>query len=329
MPKISIIVPVYNVAKYIERCVTSLFEQTINDVEYIFINDCTPDNSMEILDAIVEKYHNRFIKENKTVRIVKMPTNCGLAAVRRHGIQLATGDYIIHCDSDDWVDTNLYESLYDKAMETGAEIVICPVTEEWGQYSFVRKWEDLGNSCQQLLQDWYQNNVQMYTVNKLVKKSVLVDSNILPYKGINMWEDNGLMLRVFYYAKGLAQISDSTYHYFRGNENAYTRSYGRKSIDQMLECAKLLDDFFRNKPDYQRYKKTADAIKYYARINLVTNKFSELKEYYKIFPETDYIIPCLRRNAFSSKGIIRYRFVRYHLAWLFVLIYKIALCKRS
>ena len=95
MPKISVIVPVYNVAGYIERCAMSLFEQTLHDIEYIFIDDCTPDDSMEILQSVIEKYKLRFMAEKKIVKIGSMPANSRQAAVRRHGILLSTGDFII------------------------------------------------------------------------------------------------------------------------------------------------------------------------------------------------------------------------------------------
>lgn len=329
MPKVSVIVPIYKTEKYIERCAISLFEQTLSNIEFIFIDDCSPDKSVALLKSQIEKYRLRFAELGSVVRIMRMPTNSGLAAVRRHGIIHATGDYIIHCDSDDWVDKNLYESLYNKAVETGAEVVMFPVTEEWGDHSFVRKLGNLGNSCQDVLKNWYKNCVQMYTVNKLVKASVYGNNNILPYEGINMWEDNGLMLRVFYYAKGLAQINDATYHYFRGNENAITHAYGSKAVGQMIKCAGLLYDFFKNKPNFKEYENTALAVKLFARINLVTTTFTGLKKYYQTYPESDKVIPYIGRNAFSSKGIIRFRLVKYHMAWLFVLIFKIKSCVKK
>ena len=79
----------------------SLFKQTLNDVEYIFIDDCTPDDSMSVLQTVIEKFQSRFTKEKKIVKIESMPTNSGLAAVRRNGMNIATGDLIIPCDSDD------------------------------------------------------------------------------------------------------------------------------------------------------------------------------------------------------------------------------------
>ena len=119
MTKVSVIIPVYGVEKYIARCAHSLFSQTMREgIEFIFIDDCTPDRSIDILCEVLEQYPHR----KAQTRIVKMPTNSGLPAVRRHGIQLAKGDYIIHCDSDDWVDIRMYETMYRKAMEENADI---------------------------------------------------------------------------------------------------------------------------------------------------------------------------------------------------------------
>ncbi|WP_195408419.1 glycosyltransferase family 2 protein [Bacteroides congonensis] len=320
MSKVSVIVPVYKIEKYIEKCAVSLFEQTLEDIEFIFVNDGSPDNSIVLLKEVISRYPKR---ESSVIILNK--ENGGLASARIHGLQHATGDYIIHCDGDDWVDTNLYESLYRKAIETGAEVVMYPVTEEWGNHSFVRELGDLGDSCQDVLKNWYKNCVQMYTVNKLVKANVYKDNNLLPYEGINMWEDNGLMLRVFYYAKGLAQIDNATYHYFRGNEQALTHNYGRKAVDQMIKCAGYLYNFYEEKTDFKEYEKTALAIKFFARINLITTTFGGLREYYQLFPESDAVIPFISDNAFSSKGIIRFKFVKYNLAWLFVLLFKVSL----
>ena len=117
MPKVTVIVPVYGVEKYIERCAVSLFEQTLDDIEIIFVNDCTPDRSMEILDRIIEKYRFLFEEKKYIVRTESMLTNSGLPAVREHGTKLAIGDYIIHCDSDDWVDIKSYRKILTKLKE--------------------------------------------------------------------------------------------------------------------------------------------------------------------------------------------------------------------
>ena len=125
MLKLSIIVPVYSVEQYIERCAESLFAQTLKDVEFIFIDDCTPDRSLEVLQAVVEKYYPRFEEMNWTVRIERMPQNSGLAAVRRYGVGLASGDYIVHCDSDDWLESDAYKHMYDEAVAEDCDMVFC------------------------------------------------------------------------------------------------------------------------------------------------------------------------------------------------------------
>lgn len=117
--RISVIVPIYNVKLYIERCVRSLMEQTLENIEFIFVNDCTPDDSMDILHYVLEEYPKR----REQIKIIEHETNRGISAVRNTGLKNATGQYIIYCDSDDWVEKNMYEKLLVKALETSADIV--------------------------------------------------------------------------------------------------------------------------------------------------------------------------------------------------------------
>lgn len=113
MPKVSVVVPVYNVCLYIERCARSLFEQTIDSIEYIFVNDCTQDESIDILKRVIEDYPNR----KDQIQIIENRKNRGLWYSRKVGMKLATGDYVIVCDSDDWLDLNAYELMYEQAEE--------------------------------------------------------------------------------------------------------------------------------------------------------------------------------------------------------------------
>src|SRR5574344_2358361 len=111
MPKVSIIIPIYNVEKYIEKCARSLFEQTEEDLEFIFVNDCTRDCSMQILNEVIKDYPSR----KNQIKIITNEINQGLPFTHQRGQKEATGEYIIHCDSDDWVDINMYRMLYEKA----------------------------------------------------------------------------------------------------------------------------------------------------------------------------------------------------------------------
>lgn len=128
MPKVSVIILVYKTEPFIERCARSLFEQTLDDIEYIFINDCTPDQSMAVLRRVASLYPER----QKQTRIIDLPRNMGAAYARETGIKAATGEYIIHCDSDDWVDADMYRMMYKKAKEEKLDIIICDFYETDG-----------------------------------------------------------------------------------------------------------------------------------------------------------------------------------------------------
>lgn len=116
LPKISIIVPVYNVEKYLQRCLDSIIAQTFTDWECICIDDGSPDNSGKILDEYAAK-DNRFVIIHKE--------NGGVSSARNAGLDIARGRYIGFVDSDDWIECNMYECLYNDILETGADVVIC------------------------------------------------------------------------------------------------------------------------------------------------------------------------------------------------------------
>ena len=103
MPAVSVIIPVYKVEPYMARCARSLFSQTMEDLEFIFIDDCSPDRSIDVMREVLEEFPER----KDQVVVYRMPRNSGQAAVRMQGLALARGEYVIHCDSDDVVTCNL------------------------------------------------------------------------------------------------------------------------------------------------------------------------------------------------------------------------------
>ena len=123
MPKISIIVPVYNVEIYIDKCLKILTEQTLRDIEIIIVNDGSLDKSEEI----IEKY----VKENPTKIKYYEKENGGLSSARNYGLEYATGEYIAFLDSDDYVETNMYEEMYNLAKKENADMVECDFIWEW------------------------------------------------------------------------------------------------------------------------------------------------------------------------------------------------------
>lgn len=315
---ISVIIPVYNVSDYIEKCARSVFEQTLEDLEIIFINDCTPDNSVKIINRVLDDYPNR----KAQTRIINNPSNTGQAGVRRIGILASRGDYIIHCDGDDWVDPDLYEKLYREAVENFSDIVFCDEKLEYKDKTVLSRVENLPPTGKELIKNWHKHTYGLFCHNKLVKASLYKDNDILPWVGLNMWEDNGLFARLLYHAGKISKIEGPVYHYNRTNVNSMTAGYGIKQVEQMLGIASNLADFFELKPDAVEFTNTIDAFKYLARLNLVTDSWKNYKRFLKTFPESKHIAKDLDINAFSSRGKIRFFFVKFGLASVFIILFK-------
>lgn len=326
MSKVTVIVPIYNVAQYIERCVRSLFEQTLCNIEFLFINDCTPDNSVEIVERLIAEYRSSLTEKSSVARILSMMANSGLAAVRRRGIIEAKGEYIIHCDGDDWVDVDLYLRMYEDAKLKDADIVMCGSIHEYENHRIVHDVEIVPNTCKEVVRNWYRNTIGMHCWNKMVRRALYVQHDVYPWEGLNMWEDNGLMARLFYYGGTLSSIKDSYYHYNRANGSAMTNGYGQKQVQQMIGIAQHLTDFFVSKDDAADFKQTVMAFQFLAKINLITDSFQRIREYNQLFHGSEQIASVLDINAFSKKGKIRYFMVKYHMALLFVSLFKVHNC---
>lgn len=119
--KISVIVPMYNVEKYITKCAQSLFEQTLDNIEYIFVDDGSTDSTITVLKNILERYPNK----KNCVRIVQHDKNKGVSSARNTGLKYAQGAYIYYCDADDYLERNMLEQLYNTANRTDADMVWC------------------------------------------------------------------------------------------------------------------------------------------------------------------------------------------------------------
>ncbi len=148
MSAVSVIIPVYKVEPYVARCARSLFEQTLEDIEFIFVDDCSPDHSVEIIKEVLADYPNR----KEQVHFVRTPRNGGLARARVFGLKYAKGDYIIHCDSDDAVTPDAYRLMYEKAVAEDLDIVTCDFEIIWKGKSIVQsQYSEPGNEIADLL----------------------------------------------------------------------------------------------------------------------------------------------------------------------------------
>ena len=202
MPAISIIVPVYKVEPYIARCARSLFGQDLHDIEFIFVDDCTPDLSMEVLQKVLEE---EFPHRKKQVRFYRMPENSGLFKVRWQGIQMATGDYIIPCDSDDYLEADACRLLYEKAHEGNYDIVTCNFSKEDTRKIKVFKCDS--ESINELLSGTAPWNLCI----RLVRRHLLQEDIVPPVASNG--EDMCFTLQVSLKAKSIGHVDLPLYHY--------------------------------------------------------------------------------------------------------------------
>ena len=268
MPKVSVIVPVYKAEAFIEACARSLFGQTLEDMEYIFVDDCSPDRSIEILKAVLRDYPNR----EDQVRIKSLEKNAGVAKAREIGLSAITGEYFIYCDSDDYVDLDAYEKMYLTAVREQSDVVVCDV--DW---SYPEKNEIavgvLRNNVSDFISDLIDYKVPIFLSNKLFSTNLIGDVTFSSY---GFGEDFVMGVQLIYHAKKLSYIAKPYYHY-RQNGDSITHDNSVESrihkFMAMRHNLSILKRFFqREKCDC--YVDSIRRCAYYSKTNLLYNKVS-------------------------------------------------------
>lgn len=219
MIKVSVIIPIYNVAKFIVKCTESLMQQTLEEVEYIFVNDSTKDESMILLSETLLKYPERM----DHIKIIEHKCNMGLPAARNSGLSVAQGEYIFHCDSDDYMDFDMLEILYNKALDNNADIVWCDWFLTLKQNNYYRCQPSFFSPLE-AIKGMLTGNMVYNVWNKLVKRSLYIDNNIEFPKGYPMGEDM-TMVMLFACASKVAYVPRAFYHYVKLNTYSYTNSF--------------------------------------------------------------------------------------------------------
>lgn len=290
-PKVSVIVLVYKVELYIERCARSLFEQILDDMEFIFVNDCTPDRSMEVLEKITAQYPNR----QQQIQIINLPENKGAAYAREVGIKAATGEYIIHCDSDDWVDINMYSLMYQEAKSNNYNIVICDWYETDGVHH-KPNCQEL-NKYKDLLRRLINRSVSGSLWNKLVHNTIY--KKIIDFPQAHMMEDVYYSIQLLVYNKGsIGYLAAPLYYYFN-NSLSICHHQSKESSLQRCEqaCTNIngIMTFLKKNKLEEKFRHELVVLKNSARVFIWPLYMSEPKKYRKtwrsVYPEINWVYP--------------------------------------
>lgn len=240
MKKVSIILPVYNAEKTIKQCLQSIVEQTLQEIEVIIINDGSKDYSLSIL----EKYQKEYAEK---ITIKTIP-NGGVANARNTALQLATGEYIGFVDSDDYLEKNMYEKLYQEAKKQNADIAVCGY--------FIQKEEEikpyqLGNKEQ------YGKNISEnpelflhsvpYLWNKIFKRELIVKNQKTFHKELRIFEDLEFTYTLFLKANKIVKVDEPFYYYVK-TKNSLTDGFSEKFLD-IIPAIQILKKEFQEAPN--------------------------------------------------------------------------------
>ena len=239
--KVSVIVPIYKVERFIDKCASSLFEQTLDEVEFIFVNDASPDGSMDLLGKCIDRYPAR----KNQIKIVCHAENKGLPAARNTGLAEATGEYVFHCDSDDFVEPDMLAALYEAAKEKDADIVWC----DWF-LSFEHNERYMAQPSYKTPQDALKGmlgGVMKFNVwNKLAKRSLYVDNHIGFPAGFGMGEDMTIMM-LFACAGKVAYLPKAFYHYVKLNTDSFTQTFSDRHLVELKYNVQRISDYLHDK----------------------------------------------------------------------------------
>ena len=249
MIRVGILVPIYNVGKYIERCARSLFEQTYSNIEYVFVNDCSTDNSIAILENILREYPNR----TPHVKIVHHKSNRGSAASRNSGLDNSKADFLMFVDADDWLEKNATELLLQKQQETDADIVYgnafmhtpCEISE-------LQECEYRDKHDMMLCYSRFTPGYTMVIWRRLIRKSLFSENNIRWIEGLNYAEDKYILSQLAYYSERFCKLNKPIYHYNRLNENSLVAAiannqFNLNAFKQEIGNLQATEDFFSQK----------------------------------------------------------------------------------
>ncbi len=268
MTKVSIIVPVYNVEKYLSECLESLISQTLSDIEIICINDGSEDSSVKILEEYAQK--------DKRIVVINQE-NSGLSAARNTGMRFANGEYIGFVDSDDWIDSDFYEKLYNSAKNNDADIVVASIIR---YRKCVQKYrvkytnEKVYTDLQDKISACSVPRI-CYVWNKLYRKELIQDDLFTP----NVYFEDVIWLPNIIKKANKVVTVDGTNYYYRVNNNSIVKKPSKKKQQDNYYAKKKMVEFF-NENNLKLTKKERTLVKCsYSFFNIPLLKIKEIDNY--------------------------------------------------
>ena len=300
MPKVSVIVPVYNVEEYIQRCLESLVDQTLKDIEIIIVNDGSEDNSIEIVNNFIKKYPEKIVYLEKE--------NGGLSDARNYGIPYAKGEYIAFLDSDDYVEKNMYEKMYDIAKKENSDMVECDFYWEYPN----KKKKDVGviyNNQHEMME-----NIRVVAWNKLIKREIIEISKVQFPKGYR-YEDVEFTYKLIPYLNKVSFVKEPMIHYIQ-RPDSISNSQNEKTKD-IFDILDHVIEFYKEKNIYDQYKEELEYT--YTRyllcsslLRMIKIKDKKIRQecLNKTWESLNEKFPCWKKNKILRKRSVKNLYMR-------------------
>lgn len=242
MPLISVVVPIYNAADYLQRCVQSLLGQTLGNMEFIFVDDCSTDSSWALLTKLTAQYP----AHRNRVKIVRHEKNWGSATARNTGLSYATGKYIGWVDADDWVEREMFEKMYHTIQSENADLVWCNFMMTFVD-SHQEDKQQIGQDAKAYMLALIMGEMQGMLWNKLIKREIFSENHISFLDGSNLGEDRNVLIKVLFYCKTISHLAEPLYHYMQLNADSITRDIDPRRVYEEINNAQDVVDFLREK----------------------------------------------------------------------------------
>ena len=319
MTKVSIIVPVWGVEKYIDKCLDSLVNQTLEDIEIIVVNDESPDNSQKIIDKYVKKYPKKVISLKQK--------NGGQGSARNNGLKHAKGEYIGYVDSDDYIELDMYEKLYNVAKKKKLDIAIC---SSYNVY-------ETGNKYVELEKEFFEVGKinaffgKMAVWNKIYKRNLFI--NEIEFRSKVWYEDLDFTVKMILNSRKIGYVNEPLYDYLIREGSTMNNN----NIQRNLEIIDAFDNILSYMENNVKYKKYYPEIEYLAIYHIfiaaivrVINANCNNNKKYIINELRNYVVskfPNYYKNKYlklldRNKKIV-YNLVRLKQYWLIKLIFSL------
>jgi len=288
--KISVIIPIYNGEKFLQRSLESILSQTLKEIEIIIINDGSTDDSLSIIKNYMKNFTN--------IKLINQK-NLGASLSRQNGIKIAKGEYIAFVDSDDFIEKEMYKEMYSHAKKTNADIVSCQFRKINSQN---RTIFETANQYIENVENIFSNKSFSVLWNKIYKKELLNKENLMINKNI-YYEDIGIVYKLYFLANKIETLPNVFYNW-QEREGSITESFSKKHIKSMFFVLSSIKEFLKEKKVFSKYKNSY-ILKYSLSIDFLINRtrdyvnmFSQQKKLHKlIFNELK------KSNIFNKKNL--------------------------